>query len=116
MTISAFCSMSISSVASSTCVPHAARRFLRISSTRHWGMMSVAGIGYIGCGVAICVHIKVPKDSGAVVAAEGKVKASVGKDLVDDSQVIQDFETAGLQPFSLVIRQSRSGSYRRSGF
>ena len=46
------------------------------------------------------MHVEVAEDSGAVIAAKGKVEAPVGQDLVDDSQVLQDFETAGLQPFS----------------
>jgi hypothetical protein len=59
-----------------------------------------ARIRHFGRGLAALVHVEVAKDGGAVVAAERKVEASVGQDLVDDSQVLQDFETAGLQPFS----------------
>jgi hypothetical protein len=59
-----------------------------------------AGVRNIGGWVAACVHIEVAEDGGAIVAAEGKVKASVGKDVVDDSQVVEEFETARLQSFS----------------
>src|SRR5580692_283826 len=59
-----------------------------------------AGIGHLRSWLTLCVEIDVPQGSGAVVASERKVKASVGKDLVNDSQVIQYFKTAGLQAFA----------------
>ena len=66
-----------------------------------------AGIRPIGRGVAAFVYIEVAKDRGAIVAAEGKMEASVGEDLVDDSQVIEEFETAGLQ--ALASRAGKEG-------
>jgi hypothetical protein len=50
--------------------------------------------------VAAFVHVLVSKDGGAVVAAEGEVKASVGKDFVDEPEVVEEFESAGLESFS----------------
>ncbi len=77
-----------------------ASRFLKYFFDAQLGNDEGACVGHIGCGVAAFVHILVPKDGGAVVAAEGKVKASVGQDFVDESQVIQEFEAAGLESFS----------------
>ena len=59
-----------------------------------------ACIGDFGRGVSAFVRVEIAEDGGAVVAAEGQVEASVGEDLVDDAQVIQEFETAGLESFS----------------
>jgi hypothetical protein len=42
----------------------------------------------------------VAKDGGPIVAAEGKVKASVGEDFVDEPEVVDEFEGAGLEPLS----------------
>jgi hypothetical protein len=50
--------------------------------------------------VTAFVHILVSKDGGAVVAAEGQVKSSVGQDFVDEPEVVEEFEGAGLQSFS----------------
>jgi hypothetical protein len=58
-----------------------------------------AGVGNSWRGVAAFMHILVSKDGGSTVAAEGKVKASVGQDFVDESQVVEKFEGAGLQSF-----------------
>jgi hypothetical protein len=46
------------------------------------------------------VHVFVAKDGGAIVAAEGKVKATVGEDFVDEPEVVQEFEGAWLESFS----------------
>jgi hypothetical protein len=46
------------------------------------------------------VHVLVSKDGSAVVAAEGEMKASVGKDLVDEPEVVEEFEAPGLESFS----------------
>jgi hypothetical protein len=47
--------------------------------------------------VAAFVDILVAQDGGSIVAAEGKVKASVGQDFVDEPEVVEEFEGAGLE-------------------
>ncbi len=66
-----------------------------------------AGIRPIGCGVAAVVYIEVAEDGRAIVTAEGEMEASVGEDLVYDSQIIEQFETAGLQ--ALASRAGKKG-------
>jgi hypothetical protein len=46
--------------------------------------------------MAAFMDVLVSQDGGAVIAPEGKVKASVGQDLVDEPEVVKELESAGL--------------------
>jgi hypothetical protein len=46
--------------------------------------------------MAAFMDVLVSQHGGAVIAPEGKVKASVGQDLVDEPEVVEELESAGL--------------------